>query len=366
MYSITGGGDVLLIVNSGNQPPISLDQRLLADSEDDRGIPQDVLVEWLGKFDEEPELVDAFREAFRLLSAKLATMSMCDNYKPYITALGRIAHLKPLADIFVNLPEFLRDAEPQDLEKVMLLGPFFRISPAQPEVSRQYFANAKSQAAVVTRDATNALRMASKSLQEQLAQITTALCKTSDQVRNRVLQFFAKVLNANKKRVALHVDRTTVSSDGFMANIAAVLTRMCEPFMDASFSKIDRIEVEYFRRSPKLDISDETKLNADDQSSREFYSQVAEGKNNFITEIFFLCAAAHHYGLSSSETEHEGLSRDIPEMEHHLARIQADRVKYIGVCGPARLWKEISRSNSGIRHLRCTFWTVISPRLKIE
>jgi hypothetical protein len=35
MYSITGGGDVLLIVYSGNQPPVSLDQRLLADSEDE-------------------------------------------------------------------------------------------------------------------------------------------------------------------------------------------------------------------------------------------------------------------------------------------------------------------------------------------
>ncbi|KAA8910425.1 ubiquitin elongating factor core-domain-containing protein [Sphaerosporella brunnea] len=332
----------------GNQPPVRLDQLLLADPEEPHGLPQDMLVEWLAKFDEEPDLVDAFREAFRLLSGQLATMNMSDNYKPYITALGRIAHLKPLADIFVNLPEFLHEAEPQDLEKVMLLGPFFRISPAQPEVSKQYFANAKSQAAVVTRDATNALRMASKSLQEQLTQITTALCKTSDQVRNRVLQFFANILNANKKRVAINVDRQTVSSDGFMANIAAVLTRMCEPFMDASFSKIDRIEVEYFRRNPKLDISDETKLNADDQSSKEFYSQTLEGKNNFITEIFFLCAAAHHYGLNSSEMEHDGLSRDIPEMEQHLQRIQEDRAKYIGTPALVILDRNIERIKTRI------------------
>ncbi|KAF8541369.1 ubiquitin elongating factor core-domain-containing protein [Trichophaea hybrida] len=314
----------------GTQPSVRLDQRLLTDPEDDRGLPQEVLLELLNKLNEEPDLVDKFKQAFRMLSATLGTMHMSDNYKPYINALGRIAHLKPLAGIFVNLPEFLSDAEPQDLEKAMLLGPFFRISPVQVDVSRQYFSNAKAKSGVVIRDATNALRMASKALQEELAQIVTALCRTSDQVRSRVLEFFAKAINANKKRVAINVDHTTVASDGFMINMTAVLSRLCEPFMDASFSKIDRIDVNYFRRNPKLDIGDETKLNADDQSSKEFYSQTVEGTNSFITEIFFLTAAAYYYGLGATESEHELISKDIPELERHLERIEEDRQKYIG------------------------------------
>ena len=215
-----------------------LDQRLLADVDQDHGLPQDVLLELVVKLDEEPELAEKFKQAFRLLSATLASMHMSDDYKPYITALGRVAHIKPLAEIFVNLPEFLHDAEPQNLEKTMLLGPFFRISPLQAEVARQYFCNAKTKSAVAIRDATNALQLATRALQEQLAQIVTALCKTSDQVRSRVLEFFAKIINANKKRVAINADHKTVSSDGFMINMTAVLNRLCEPFMDASFTKV--------------------------------------------------------------------------------------------------------------------------------
>lgn len=215
-----------------------IDKRLLADPEYDQGLPQEVLVEFVGRFDEEPELIDHFKAAFRRLSADLAPLHMSDNYKPYINALSRIAHLKPLAEIFVSLPEFLQDAQPQDMEKVMLLGPFFRISPLQKEVSRQYFSSAKTKTQVALRDATSALRMAAKSHQEQLASIVTAFCKTSDQVRSRVLEFFAKILNANKKRVAINVDHNTVTSDGCILNMTAVLTRLCEPFMDESYSKV--------------------------------------------------------------------------------------------------------------------------------
>lgn len=228
----------LLGKHSGTQPPVYLDQRLLADPDVDQGLPQEVLMELLSKLDEEPDLVESFQNAFRTLSATLGKMHMSDNYKPYTHALGRIATLKPLAEIFVNLPEFLSDAAPRDLEQTMLMGPFFRISPVQVEVSKQYFSGAKSKSAAVLRDTTNALRMASKALQEELAQIVTALCKTSDQVRSRVLDFFAIVLNANKKRTAINVNHLTVASDAFMINVTAVLSRLCEPFMDSSFSKV--------------------------------------------------------------------------------------------------------------------------------
>jgi hypothetical protein len=95
--------------------------------------------------------------------------------------------------------------------------------------------------------------------------------------------------------------------------------------------KINRIDVNYFRRNPKLDISDETKLNADVKSSEEFYAETVEGKDNFITEVFFLNMAANHYGLGTTEIQYEGLCKDIPEMERHLERIKEDREKYIGV-----------------------------------
>lgn len=92
--------------------------------------------------------------------------------------------------------------------------------------------------------------------------------------------------------------------------------------------------MEYFRRSPRLDITEDTKLNADSKSSDDFYSVTLDGKNNFITEVFFLTAAAHHYGLNAAETSHDNLMRDIPELERHLQLIEAERIKYQNVHSP--------------------------------
>ncbi|TGZ80428.1 hypothetical protein EX30DRAFT_396422 [Ascodesmis nigricans] len=312
----------------GHQPPVDLAQRLVADMTDDKGLPQEVLIEFVNRFDEEPDLIGKFKTAFVTLSVQLSQMNMTDNYKAYVHALGRIAHIKALAEMYVNMPHFLHAGEPQNLELFTLLGPYFRISPTQPPVYQTYFANAKAKPPVSIREAQHALRMSARTLQNDLFQIVTQLCKTSEGVRGRVLDFFATVINANKKRAAMQVDYKKVASDGFMLNISAVLGKLCEPFMDSSFSKISRIEVEYFRRSPRLDIKEDTKLNADNQSSDEFYSHTLEGKNNFITEVFFLTAAAHHFGLNAAENNHDRLLRDIPELERHLQLIEAERVKY--------------------------------------
>ena len=59
------------------------------------------------------------------------------------------------------------------------------------------------------------------------------------------------------------------------------------PVMDAQFGKIDRIDADYLRRTPRVDIKEETKINADQNASDEFYSHKAEGSSNFISEIFF-------------------------------------------------------------------------------
>lgn len=225
-------------MRSGRQPEVRLDLRLQADQHDDAGLPQEVLYELVNRFDEEPELSAKFQIAMRSMSMYLSLLNMTDNYKPYIDALGRIAHIKPLAELLVNLPEFLADGKPQDLEKVMTLGPYFRLSPLQPEAANHYFSNAKSKPANVISAARDALGMASQGLQGDLAQIMTALCKASENARGKVLDFFAKVINANHKRVAMHVDHKTVASDGFMVNITAVLSRLCTPFMDFGFSKV--------------------------------------------------------------------------------------------------------------------------------
>ena len=94
---------------------------------------------------------------------------------------------------------------------------------------------------------------------------------------------------------------------------------------------MDRIDVDYLRRKPRVDISDETKLNADQQASDRFYSTTVDGTSNFISEIFFLTLAAHRYGTEATITKLEQLEKDLKHMEKQLQRLEAEREKWINV-----------------------------------
>lgn len=101
--------------------------------------------------------------------------------------------------------------------------------------------------------------------------------------------------------------------------------------MDAAFSKIDRIDADYLRRSPRVDISDETKINADQKTADKFYSQKAEGTSNFISEVFFLTVAAHHYGTEAASTQLEQRQKNLKYQQKDLERFEAEGHKYMAV-----------------------------------
>jgi ubiquitin conjugation factor E4 B len=150
-----------------------------------------------------------------------------------------------------------------------------------------------------------------------------------------------------------------VSTDAFMVNVTVILDRLCEPFMDASFSKIDRIEVDYLRRSPRVDIKDETKINADDQASEEFYSQTASGTNNFISEVFFLTVAAHHYGTEAANAKLSSLQKDVKWLQKELAKVEPERHKY--ATSPAQLQifdNHVKKIKDQIERGQCTILAI--------
>ena len=222
-----------------------------------------------------------------------------------------------------------KEIEAPKIEEDTLLGPFFRISPLQPEVALDYFLGARTRDEGFVRNSQNALRMTLRTHQDDLFDIADRIVKTGRDARERVLDWFALTVNKNHKRRATWVEEKTVSSDGFMVNVTTILDRLCEPFMDSTFAKVDRIDVEYFRRSPRVDIQDETKINADQKTSDEFWSQSpAEGPNNFITEIFFLTVAAHHYGTEATNSKVSQLNRELKHLEKQIAEMEKERPKF--------------------------------------
>jgi ubiquitin conjugation factor E4 B len=218
------------------------------------------------------------------------------------------------------------------IEKHTLLGPFFRISPLQPEVTREYFAGPKTMDRRHIHTSQEALRLTLQAHQRDLLDIVNRFVRASPESRNKILDWFAYIVNSNHMRRALRPDATQLSSDGFLMNITVVLDGLCDPFMDATFSKVEKIDIDYLKRQPRVDIKDETKLNADQNASDEYYKEEISGTSNFISEVFFLTLAAHHYGSEATNGMLKTLDKDIKFLTDKIGLLEAERPKFANVC----------------------------------
>lgn len=184
--------------------------------------------------------------------------------------------------------------------------------------------------------------------QTDLRTIVNAFVRASPLAKNKILDWFAYIMNVNHKRRAIQVDPREVSSDGFMMNVTVILDCLCEPFMDSTFSKVGRIDVNYFRRNPRIDIKEETKLNADQSQSDAFYANKLDGESNFITEVFFLTLAAHHYGSEAANSKMKNLEKDIKYYEKNLAMMEAERPKLANRPDQLRLLDETVKRHTTV------------------
>lgn len=203
-----------------------------------------------------------------------------------------------------------------------------------------YFSNPKSRDQAYILNAQRSLRMTQQLLSSDLLDVINHMIRASKEARDRVLDWFAAALNINHKRRAMQVDPETVSSDGFMFNITTCLDQLCEPFMDANFTKIDRIDAEYLHRDSRVDMREETKINADQHASDAFYSKKVGGASNFITEVFFLTVAANHYGSESLTEKLEQLEKDLRQMESSITKFELERHRWSGNPGQLRMFEQ--------------------------
>ncbi|TIC23758.1 hypothetical protein E3Q12_01831 [Wallemia mellicola] len=228
------------------------------------------------------------------------------QWRSIITALETLLQFKPIAGIFTTLPSFIpTPATAKSIENDSLLGPLIDASLDREEQSP------------ITQ---NTLRATLDSLQASLFGIFNVLVRTSPQSRERVLDFFAIAANLNGHRGAMRVDPKRVSGDGFMFNCQVILSRFADPFMDATFSKIDKIDPKYFCHSKRLDISEETKIKADKTESDTFYNENSNKDHpvNFISEVFYLSLAFHYLGYHSAQRQSGSLKKHIDMIEPQL------------------------------------------------
>ncbi|KAJ5725731.1 Zinc finger RING/FYVE/PHD-type [Penicillium malachiteum] len=303
---------------------------LLLDPEDEKGVDFEFISEAVKRFEDDDGVKPAFIAAVEELSAGLSTKDINDDYKPYSTALRNLVRHASIAAAITESSIFNDSKDPAQFEKLTLLGPWFRLSPLQANVTMSYFSSPKTRDQAYILNAQRSLRMTQQLVSSDLLDVINHMIRASKEARDRVLDWFATALNINHKRRAMQVDPEHVASDGFMFNLTTCLDQLCEPFMDASFTKIDRIDADYLHRDSRVDMRDETKINADQHASEAFYSKKAEGTSNFITEIFFLTVAAHHYGSESLTSKLEQLEKDLRHMESTITKFELERHRWAG------------------------------------
>ncbi|KAL0470341.1 ubiquitin elongating factor core domain-containing protein [Neurospora intermedia] len=291
----------------------------------EEGLDIEFYNEAMTRIEDDDSIVPLFTKAMVEISTALSTKNMNEDYQPHVQALFTYSRYPALVNALAEHPTFLMAQSAPNIERFTLLGPFFRLSPLHPEAASYDFAAPRTLDKGRIGTTQQSLQMTLAAHQDHLTTIANAFIRASTSSRNKLLDWFAYIMNVNHKRTATYVDPKTVSSDGFMVNVTAVLDNLCKPFMDNSFTKIDRIQVDYFRRKPRLDIKEETKLNADQEHSDAFYSTQLEGENNFITEVFFLALAAHQYGTEATQNKLKELDKQIKHFQKNLSLMEADR-----------------------------------------
>ncbi|KAI5303673.1 hypothetical protein KEM56_007311 [Ascosphaera pollenicola] len=319
-------GFTMLEIFGLEAPPGSLLRPyLLLDPNDETGIDPDFLQESTHSADEDESIIPAYMEALEAIARETTQLTMGQDYKTPMRVLRSLVRIPKLAIAMTERQSFNNPAvEAHMIEFDTLLGPFFRLSPLQDDQPTTYFATAKSLSKEHVRAGQASLRMLQRTQAGELFDVINHLLRASKSSRDRVLDWFANAINKNHKRRAMRVDHRIVSSHGFMMNLTTVLDLLCEPFMDASFSKIDKIEANYLRRNPRLLVKDETKLNADQKTADDFYSQTFAGTSPFISEVFFLTVAAHHYGSSGINHDLDNLAKQIKYLKQDIERLEEE------------------------------------------
>lgn len=145
-------------------------------------------------------------------------------------------------------------------------------------MAENFFQNAGDRYSADIESGMNGLRATVRNIQRTMFGITNAIVRSSPAARDALLAYFAHILRLNAKRAQMQVDPQTVASEGFMHNISAVLLDLCDPFMDVKATKIDKIDPNYFLTSSRLDIKEDTKINATQEQSDEYYKEGRDTK----------------------------------------------------------------------------------------
>ncbi|KAF5382739.1 hypothetical protein D9615_002873 [Tricholomella constricta] len=253
------------------------------------------------------------------------------SWRGVVGGLEVLVSIKSIAMMITRMEEWNPpNATAPTFEAMSLLGPLCRLgvfSREWPVLSQSYFSEPDKRSRDDIESSFSSLRGTLKSLQSSLFQIFNTLVRASPESREAVLQYFARVISLNSKRAGMQVEPETVASDSFMVNIQTVLFRFAEPFMDANYTKMDRIDPFFYARSTRIDLRDETRIKATSEEASEWenaHKDPNASESNFISNIFYLTVAMSHYGYLKTIQTYNNLAKHIEDLQRHLDMVNGD------------------------------------------
>ncbi|KAJ3770697.1 ubiquitin conjugation factor E4 [Lentinula raphanica] len=268
------------------------------------------------------------------------------TWRGVVGGLEALVSVKGIAVMITNMPEWNPlNANAANFETLSLMGPLCRLgvfTREWPIIAQNYFSEPEKRSPQDLESSYASLRGTLKSLQSSLFQIFNTLVRTGPSSREAVLRYFSRVVSLNVKRAGLQVDPETVASDSFMVNIQTILYRFAEPFMDANYTKIDRIDPLYYAHSDRVDITEETRIKATVQEASSWAEENRGGPApNFISDIFYLTIAMSHYGYQKTISNFNDLEKHMEDIERHLNFLNGDG-SWMGTPFQARIQASIN------------------------
>nr|XP_027073980.1 probable ubiquitin conjugation factor E4 [Coffea arabica] len=257
------------------------------------------------------------------------------------------------------------------IEMTSILGPFFHVSAlpdhtifkSQPDVGQQCFSESSTRRPADLLSSFTTIKTVMNNLYDGLAEVLRCLLKNTS-TRENVLEYLAEVINKNASRAHIQVDPLSSASSGMFVNLSAVMLLLCEPFLDASLSKRDKVDPRYVFSSPRLELRGLTALHASSEEvsewiSRSNPSRSTDGENrllhsqeatssgsnvggpsslnddkpmshcsknakfSFICECFFMTARVLNLGLLKAFSDFKHLVQDISRCEDTLSTMKA-------------------------------------------
>lgn len=287
----------------------------------------DFLIQILNRSNEEGTILEFLNIFVPTLSILIQNIDLNNPQYPLVLNIFQlILNQKSVASVFTQIDGFkIGDVnqQPSLFETSTILGHLFRLSPLQDSVAQNNFDRTTEKSNLQIKQIGESLQAEHKVLLDRLFFISNKIIRGSETSRNDLLEYFAIIINKNHLRRGDHSDFMKLSSNAFIANISLILIRLSQPFLDPSFSKIDKIDLNYFNKGKLIDLKDETRTNSTTiEADQYFKDNKSDELPNFISDCFYLTLTYLHYGIGGVYLYENKIKQTIKQLESSIEQLK--------------------------------------------